>query len=358
MKKMKWLLTALLMFTAVSLACQLPNADLLPISPDDPPQPDLPDFAPPEKGFTRANPLPVGETIEIDNWVVEVLEFARGQDAWEQMKDISYRNEPPGIGEEYVVVQMRVTHTNEAAEEESIGIALTGNQGLTYYSFSSGLTPPSPYLVSNLAGGDSSEGWYAYVVAEGETDLMLIVDDYSAYDDPVTYAALEEGASLLVPTELTAVQPTNRGKDSREPAPFGSTVINEDWELTVTDVVIGDEAWEMLLDANQFNDPPDKATDYILAKINARYIGQGDEAKDIHGFHFDLLNGDGELYETPSLVEPMPDLNFDMYPGAEVEGWLAFAGLKDDTGFMLRFNTTYQDDSPEIRYLSLDASGR
>lgn len=289
----------------------------------------------------------------------DVLQFSRGQAAWDQIKALPYsNNEAPGIGEEYVLMQMRVTHTNQRAEEESVGISLTGSEALEYYSFNSGITPPSPYLVSSVKGGESSEGWYVYTIAKGETDLMLIVDDYSLFDDPLTYVALEEGASLLVPTELTAVQPTNRGTDIHEPAPFGSTVINEDWEVTITDVIIGDEAWDILLEANQFNDPPGSDTDYILVQVSIRYIGQGDKPIHISSYNLKLLNSAGEEYADPALVEPTPRFDFDMYPGAEAVGWLGYAAFKDDSGFMLRFNPTYSADSPEIRYLSLDASGR
>jgi hypothetical protein len=128
--------------------------------------------------------------------------------------------------------------------------------------------------------------------------------------------------------------------------------------MTVTDVIIGDEAWDILLEANQFNDPPAEDTDYILVKIKVRYIGQQDEPVDMSSYHVRLLNSNREEYETPVLVEPVPRFDFDMYPGAEAEGWLAFAGFKDDSGFMIRFNPEYSSDSPEIRYLSLDATGR
>ena len=349
MKKIKWILVALVLFTAVSVACQLPTDNL--------PQPELPEFSPPEKGLNRTTPLPVGETIEQKNWTVEVLQFSRGQEAWETLKALPYsNNEPPGIGEEYALVQMHVTHTNKRAEEESVGISLTGSAGLEYFSFDSGLSIPSPYLVTHLEGGASHEGWYSYVIAEDETDLMLVVDDYSS--DARTYAALEEGASLLRPSELIAIEPTNRGKDIREPAPFGVTVTNEDWELTITDVIIGDEAWEILHEANQFNDPPGADTDYILVKISVRYIGQEREPFNMYSYHLKLLNGTGEEYADPVLVEPRPDFDFKMYPGAVAEGWLGYAAFKEDSGLMLRFNHTYDADSPEIRYLSLNASGR
>ena len=353
MKKCFWLWMGVLLITAVISACQRP-VDLQ----TEDSQSDFPAFERPEKGYIRANPLPVGEPIQTANWTVDVLNFARGQEAWEQIKALPYNDEPPGIGEEYVVMQLRASHTNENAEEDAVGISLTGSEGLRYFSFDSDLTGPTPYLNTILPGGESHEGWYTFVIAEGETDLMLVVDDYAILDDPLLYAAVEEGASLLVPDELTAVIPTNRGKDIREPAPFGSIVTNEDWEMTVTDVIIGDEAWDILLEANQFNDPPANDTNYILVKIKVRHIGGGDEPVDMSSYHVRLLNGEHEEYDTPVLVEPVPRFDFDLYPGAEAEGWIAFAGFKDDSGFMLRFNPEYSSNSPEIRYLSLDATGR
>ncbi len=341
------------MVTAVTIACQLPTM----LQTES--QPEVPEFELPEKGFVRANPLPIGEPIQTANWTIEVLEFSRGQAAWEQLKAVSYgNNQPPAIGEEYVLLNIRITHNNKRADTESIGISLTGSAGVRYYSFNSQLSPPSPYLKSDVAGGSSEEGWYAFVIEEGETDLMLVIDEYATSDEPLTYAALEEGASILVPNELSAIQPTSRGKPIQEPAPIGSTVTNEDWELTITDVIVGDEAWETLFAANKFNDPPPPGIIYILVKANVRYIGQDDEPKYMNGYYLKLLGESGTLYDTPPLVEPRPWFEFAFFPGGEAEGWLAVAGSQDETEYMLRFNPLYNDDNPGIRYLSLDTTGR
>ncbi len=357
-KKLAWLFLLLGMVTAVSLACQLATIPLP--NTNNATEVEFPEFIQPEKGFTRSIPLPVGEPIVTQNWTVEVLELSRGQDAWQQLKTVSYgNNTPPTIGEEYVLLKMRVTHQNEKGTEESLGISLTGSAGVRYYSFNSDLSVPIPYLnTTNLAGGESEEGWYAFVIAEEETDLLLLVDEYATYDEPLTYAALEEGASILVDDTLTIIEPTNRGRSIQEPAPFGSTVINENWELTVMDVIIGDEAWDILLETNRFNDPPTNDVAYVLLKLKVRYIGQGDTPADMSGYRLQLLNASGELYDTPSLVEPRPRFDFNMYPGAEAEGWLALAVPKSDPTFMLRFNPEYGEDNPDIRYLSLDATGR
>lgn len=352
MKKQIWLWLGVLLVTAVLTACQLP------VTRQTDTRSEFPEFALPEKGFIRANPLPAGAPIQTANWTVEVLRFSRGQEAWDHLKALPYGNEAPAIDEEYVLLNLRITHNNQAADAESIGIALTGSAGLIYYSFRSELTPPSPYLNSSVAGGQSEEGWYTFVIAKNESDLMLVIDEYASTSDPLTYAALEEGAAILVPDDLGSIQPTNRGKDAREPAPFGTAVTTENWQITVTDVLLGDEAWDTLLQANQFNDPPPEGMTYVLIKVKARYLGQNDVPAQIFSYHLNLLGDSGTLYTTPALVEPTPWLDYRMYPGAEAEGWIALAVPNDESGFVLRFNPGYGVDHPEIRYLSLDATGR
>jgi hypothetical protein len=345
-----WVMVGLL--TAVTTACQVP------VTRQTDTRSEFPEFALPEKGFIRANPLPAGAPIETANWTVEVLRFSRGQEAWDHLKALPYGNEAPAIDEEYVLLNLRITHNNKAADVESIGIALTGSAGLTYYSFRSELIPPTPYLNSSVAGGESEEGWYTFVIAENESDLMLVIDEYASTSDPLTYAALEEGATIVVPNDLDAIQPTNRGKDAREPAPFGTAVTTENWQITVTDVILGDEAWDILLQTNQFNEPPPEGIMYVLVKAKARYLGQSDEPAQIFSYHLNLRGESGTLYTPPPLVEPTPWFDFDMYPGAEAEGWIALAVPNDESEFVLRFNPGYGDDDPEIRYLSLDATGR
>ncbi len=57
MKKINGLLVAVVLFTAVSLACQLSSVDLPELETDS--RPDFPEFISPERGNNRANPLSV-----------------------------------------------------------------------------------------------------------------------------------------------------------------------------------------------------------------------------------------------------------------------------------------------------------
>ena len=46
----------------------------------------------------------------------------------------------------------------------------------------------------------------------------------------------------------------------------------------MNEVVRGEDAWTMVQDANEFNNPPANGMEYIAVKIHVRYIGKVEKA--------------------------------------------------------------------------------
>ena len=96
--------------------------------------------------------------------------------------------------------------------------------------------------------------------------------------------------------------------------------------ITLTDLIRGNPAWQLILDANMFNDPPGPGFEYILAKVRFEYL-EGptpDTTFWATSYDFDAISSTGVEYDMPSVIEPDPSLNADLYPGASHEGWAAF----------------------------------
>ncbi|NKQ35516.1 MAG: DUF4352 domain-containing protein [Chloroflexi bacterium] len=318
---------------------------------------NLPDFPTPQPlGLSPAKPLPSGQPIQTDNWTIEVRQFLRGEAAWEMLAAANRLNEPPSSGEEYVLIQFHLQNNNADPEEKSIGLALTGSRRVRYNSFDAHMVTPQPYLQSSLPGGGEMDGWYAYRVGQGETDLLLVVDEWLNYEDEILYAALTENAAVTAPVaELSAIQATDLGQSLAAAAPYKEPVTTTGWQVRVTDVVQGDAAWEMVREANQFNDPPPDGMMYVAVKLWARYIGLNEDGESIDKFMFDLANERGKTWERLVVVSPSPGFAYHLYPGGEAEGWFVLQAPADSRNLILVFTP---HNRSETRYLSLLGYGR
>lgn len=122
----------------------------------------------------------------------------------------------------------------------------------------------------------------------------------------------------------------------------------------------GEDAWERILDANQFNDPPQDGLVYILVKMRLRYIGLAEtgERVSLYGGSFTLLDSEGKIYDSPSVVEPEPALEGHLFPGGSMEGWMV---LQAPETVISESRILFQPDTNTVenmRYLSLVDYGR
>lgn len=124
------------------------------------------------------------------------------------------------------------------------------------------------------------------------------------------------------------------------PAPLGEiwSVQGEDsfygyqsYNIGMIDAITdGDLAWQMLLDANMFNESPPPGKKYILAKFYFQLVDIEDEPFYAYSSNFDAVSKSGVVYDTPIVVEPEPAFAKDIYKGGEIEGWVAFLVDEND----------------------------
>jgi hypothetical protein len=120
-------------------------------------------------------------------------------------------------------------------------------------------------------------------------------------------------------------------------SPYGGN----DYEvrITLTDLITGNQAWQLIQDANMFNDPPETGFEYILAMIRFEYLTgpTPDTTYWATSYDFDAISSTGKEYDMPFVVEPDPSLDADLYPGASHEGWAAFEVAIDDSKPLMTF---------------------
>jgi len=293
-------------------------------------------------GTSRANPIPLGSVGSAAQWDIQVLEVLRGDDAWDELLAASTWNEPPAEGFEYVVAKIAAERTgnDEAKAISSVDFEVTGSGAVLYQV--PWLTNPEPELDAELLPGGSTEGWLSFSVWEGEKDLILVYDEAWEWDDEPVYFALEEGAAVPMPDGLLPDGDAMVGLSRAEPAEVGTMIFEAPWEFQVREVIRGDDAYDMLLEANEFNEPPPEGLEYMLLRVHVRNLDTQEEAQEIDGSMFHVTGDNNVLYRYPYVVEPEPELEARLYPGGEWIGWLAFEIGLGEKNPILAFGDTFE----------------
>ncbi len=187
-----------------------------------------------------------------------------------------------------------------------------------------------------------------------ELDKRQKIENSTRYGKTVSHTFFESGKKIV---ELRVID--NNGSSAwaeinitvneapqlgsrMNPAPIGTSLIynvTDSWlygdysvKITVLQVIRGSQAWQMIHDANMFNDPPEQGYEYILAKIRFEYLWNSDPNQDIDisQYSFDVFSEDGVKYDEPIIVAPDPQLSTTLYPGGIKEGWGAYQVAIDD----------------------------
>ena len=94
-------------------------------------------------------------------------------------------------------------------------------------------------------------------------------------------------------------------------------------DLTLLDYIRGEEAYEMLLEKNQFNDEPDEGFEYVLVNVNA-FVSDSETEDDpiwLSARSFKFISLDGSIYEFDLLIVP-DEFRGNVYNGGSTEGYI------------------------------------
>lgn len=279
----------------------------------------------------------MGEDVRTDAWGMSVVEVFRGEEAFDMLVEANSYNESPADGHEYVLVRLRAHSLSRDDTFDDIwesDFKATGNENVLYERIS--LVEPEPRFGFYLFPGGSGEGYAAFQVRVEDTGLILRYEPLFSFDDSdIRYLALEDGADLSSPVAI------------------GETVITEDLEVTVLEVVRGDRAMEMATEANQFNDEPDEDMEYVQVRMRVRNIGNSEGPFDVNGSSFNTVSDQGQIWRPPSMVEPSPELDATLFLGGWFEGWVTLqAGIGAGNLVLIYEPSSFSTDN--VRYLSLE----
>lgn len=158
------------------------------------------------------------------------------------------------------------------------------------------------------------------------------------------------------PAPTSTPTPVPMGGSRSNPVPLGQVHQTVDWELQVLEVKRDDAAWADMQAASRYNNPPPEGTEYVLVRMRAKNVSTEDVVRRISDGSFALTGDRNLVYEwRVFLHSPEPELDAELYPGGEVEGWIVMLAIAGDSNLILIHKESWEEGG--MRFLALDGEG-
>ncbi|MED1202564.1 hypothetical protein [Heyndrickxia acidicola] len=150
-----------------------------------------------------------------------------------------------------------------------------------------------------------------------------------------TIASLKTQVAKLSPPAPTAI-----GKSHSNPAPLGTKVTVQaddvngfrNYNVTLTNVIDGDAAWQIIHAANPYNQAPQSGMKYILASFKVHANKLNPDSLSLSSTNFKAVSKSGFTYDPGFLSLDIPnDIRTVLYQNGDVEGYAYFEVNANDT---------------------------
>lgn len=129
--------------------------------------------------------------------------------------------------------------------------------------------------------------------------------------------------------------PINTVQEYTYKYPYNNTVLSEispnyTANIRVPETFRGDEAWNMIKEANMFNSEPEEGYEYLIAKVAFSVLSvENDSSVHVSDYNFDFYSGNNEEYK--SVYVTMDNmLGQNIYAGGNSEGYVVGMVKTDD----------------------------
>jgi tetratricopeptide (TPR) repeat protein len=159
-------------------------------------------------------------------------------------------------------------------------------------------------------------------------------------------------AALII--AVGGVSDTARGVGTREnPVPMGTTVdLGDGWQIAAIGVI--PDGTNVVLRENQFNNPPKTGNQFFLARIQAKYTGQG-SATFGGGYRLRAVGPSSVGYSTfennPGVIpDPLPDS--EVFTGGIIEGNIGWEIKSSDANALVMYDSPLLSQNNRV-YMAL-----
>ncbi|MDQ0187760.1 hypothetical protein ACFOST_22635 [Cytobacillus kochii] len=141
------------------------------------------------------------------------------------------------------------------------------------------------------------------------------------------------------PEEVEKEESKSKLGSRTNPVPFQKTATVDDelyddegntyaikFDLTVKDVIRGDEAYQKLKSMNEYNEAAPEGYEWVLAETKVKFVESETEDLSFHVdgiMNFEMVSESGDIYSGDVYGTTEPDFSFEMYVGNEKEGYIS-----------------------------------
>lgn len=145
-----------------------------------------------------------------------------------------------------------------------------------------------------------------------------------------------ETASAETKAPTKTEEPVAEQGTRKNPFPAGSELVGSGAGGDEASIVIGAANWDagaIIVEENQFNDPPPDGATYVMVPVTIKNVGSEDAVVPWIAFTVKYVAADGRSFDEASVVIPgeLMDVG-DLYEGGVGEGNMAFAIPTDAQG--------------------------
>lgn len=210
--------------------------------------------------------LAVGESARVGDWVLRIA--AVDVDGTDEVLAHNQFNEPAPDGMQYFLADLEATYLGDASATLWLDLGLTaiGPGGTRFEAFepSCGVVPDDVDFAGEAFPGGTVTGATCWAVdSDVAADLVMEVVAAVGGLQTRTRFSLDPEAEPL----SGSTRPTDLPPFGLDPVAVGDSVALGGWEVTVLGV--DDDAGDVVLAENQFNDPPLEGNRYVLVELSA-----------------------------------------------------------------------------------------
>lgn len=285
---------------------------------------------------TLDDPLPVGAVADIGDWRLRVTGVT--PEATDEVLAENQFNDPPAEGRQFFMVHLEATYVGEESSNFWVDVSMkvVGPSNVAYESFedSCGVIPdPIDDSGETFPGGSIVGNACWSVSAEDAGGLVLIVEPTFSFDDVRAFLSLDPAAEPVDASTAEGAESSSRADDA---VPIGEAAAVGPWTLKVIEVI--PDATQLVLDENQFNEPPEEGRQFYMARLDATFGGEesstfwidvslkavGDSSVAYEGF-------DGSCGVIP---DPIDDAG-ETFPGGSISGNVCWSVWSEDVGSLV-----------------------
>jgi hypothetical protein len=216
---------------------------------------------------TDPSALAVGEPARVGVWVLRVA--AVDVDGTDEVLAHNRFNEPPPDGMQYFLADLEATYLGDASATLWLDLGLTavGPAGTRFEAFepSCGVVPDDVDFAGEVFPGGTVTGATCWAVdSDVAANLVMEVVAAAGGSQTPTRFSLDPEAE----PSPGSTRPTDLPPFRLDPVALGDTVSLGGWEVTV--IGVDDDAGDVVLAENRFNEPPDAGNRYVLVELSAR----------------------------------------------------------------------------------------